>query len=110
MVENLYNQHQKTIESLVNEGYVILQVFSRDNTCFYFAVFDFKESFSNPTAGVEFNAVRGVNITDFLKNQSGNPNAIQLISKFQQFMETANVVRCEFSNKMDWLKWGSAAR
>lgn len=104
------NQFQKTIESLVDNGHVILQVFTGEEDCLYFSVMDFQESFQSPTNSVEFNSVRGINVTDFMRTQGGNPNAVAMIAKFNDFINHSNVVRCEFSRNFRWMKWGSAAR
>lgn len=109
-MDNLNNLYQKTIEALIAQGHNILQVFNQDGSCFYFSILDFQESFISPTNSVEFNSVRGVNITDFMRTQGANPNAIAAISKFNEYIQTANVVRCEFSKDFKWMKWGSAVR
>ena len=102
--------NQKIIESLVDEGHVILQVFVNDDECLYFSVLDFTESFSSTAGAVEFNSVRGVNITDFIKNHGGNPNTVIVKSKFNEYILNADVIRCEFSKYVKWFKWGSASR
>lgn len=109
-MDNLSNLYQKTIETLVNNGHTILQIFNQDGSCFYFSVLDFKESFTSSTNSVDFNSVRGINITDFMRTQGGNPNSIAAAAKFEEYILNANVVRCEFSKDTRWMKWGSAAR
>lgn len=109
-MDNLGNLYQKTIETLVDNGHTILQIFNQDGSCFYFSVLDFQESFTSPTNSVDFNSVRGINITDFMRTQGGNPNSIAAAAKFEEYILNANVVRCEFSKDTRWMKWGSAAR
>lgn len=109
-MDNLSNLYQKTIETLVDNGHTILQIFNQDGSCFYFSVLDFQESFTSPTNSVDFNSVRGINITDFMRTQGGNPNSIAAAAKFEEYILNANVVRCEFSKDTRWMKWGSAAR
>ena len=109
-MDNLSNLYQKTIETLVDNGHTILQIFNQDGSCFYFSVLDFQESFTSPTNSVEFNTVRGINITDFMRTQGGNPNSIAAAAKFEEYILNANVIRCEFSKDTRWMKWGSAAR
>lgn len=109
-MDNLSNLYQKTIETLVDNGHTILQIFNQDGSCFYFSVLDFQESFTSATNSVEFNSVRGINITDFMRTQGGNPNSIAAAAKFEEYILNANVVRCEFSKDTRWMKWGSAAR
>lgn len=109
-MDNLSNLYQKTIETLVDNGHTILQIFNQDGSCFYFSVLDFQESFTSPTNSVDFNSVRGINITDFMRTQGGNPNSIATAAKFEEYILNANVVRCEFSKDTRWMKWGSAAR
>lgn len=109
-MDNLNNLYQKTIETLVDNGHTILQIFNQDGSCFYFSVLDFKESFTSPTNSVDFNSVRGINITDFMRTQGGNPNSIAAAAKFEEYILNANVVRCEFSKDTRWMKWGSSAR
>ena len=109
-MDNLGNLYQKTIETLVDNGHTILQIFNQDGSCFYFSVLDFQESFTSSTNSVDFNSVRGINITDFMRTQGGNPNSIAAAAKFEEYILNANVVRCEFSKDTRWMKWGSAAR
>lgn len=109
-MDNLSNLYQKTIETLVDNGHTILQIFNQDGSCFYFSVLDFQESFTSPTNSVDFNSVRGINITDFMRTQGGNPNSIAAAAKFEEYILNANVVRCEFSKDTRWMKWGSAVR
>ena len=109
-MDNVNNLYQKTIETLVDNGHTILQIFNQDGSCFYFSVLDFQESFTSPTNSVDFNSVRGINITDFMRTQGGNPNSIAAAAKFEEYILNANVVRCEFSKDTRWMKWGSAAR
>lgn len=109
-MDNLSNLYQKTIETLVDNGHTILQIFNQDGSCFYFSVLDFQESFTSPTNSVDFNSVRGINITDFMRTQGGNPNSIAAAAKFEEYILNANVIRCEFSKDTRWMKWGSAAR
>ena len=109
-MDNTHNLYQKTIETLIEQGHTILQVFNADGSCFYFSVLDFQESFTSPTNSVDFHAVRGVNITDFMRTQGANPNGVMAVSKFAEFLQNSNVVRCEFSKDTRWMKWGSAAR
>ncbi len=109
-MDNLSNLYQKTIETLVDNGHTILQIFNQDGSCFYFSVLDFQESFTSPTNSVDFNSVRGINITDFMRTQGGNPNSIAAAAKFEEYILNANVIRCEFSKDTRWMKWGSAVR
>ena len=109
-MNNNSNIYQKAIEALVEEGHTILQVFNQDNSCFYFSVLEFQESFVSPTNSVDFNAVKGINITDFMQNHGGNPNVIILKSKFNEYIINAPVIRCEFDKHTRWMKWGSATR
>lgn len=109
-MENLTNKYQGAIDELVNQGHVILQVFAEDGSCYFFSVFDFQESFTSPTNSVEFNSVRGINITDFMRTQGANPNVVELTNRFNHYLNTAKVVRCEFSRNWRWMKWGSAER
>lgn len=104
------NLYQKAIEALIAEGHIILQIYNQDGTCFYFSVLDFQESFTSPTNSVEFNSLRGINITDFMYTQGGNINVLNIKSKFQEYIANAEVVRLEFSKDISWMKWGSAAR
>jgi len=109
-MENNNNLYQKAIESLIAEGHTILQIFNQDGSCFYFSVLDFQESFTSPTNSVEFNSLRGINITDFMRAQGGNINVLNIKSKFNEYIANAGVIRLEFSKNISWMKWGSAAR
>ena len=109
-MDNLSNLYQKTMETLVDNVHTILQIFNQDGSCFYFSVLDFQESFTSTTNSVDFNSVRGINITDFMRTQGGNPNSIAAAAKFEEYILNANVIRCEFSKDTRWMKWGSAVR
>ena len=110
MIDNIANNYQKAIESLIREGHVILQVFNNDGSCFYFSVLSFQESFVSPTNSVDFNSVTGINITDFMRTQAGNPNTIAIGARFNEFIANADVVRCEFSKDRPWMKWGAVSK
>lgn len=110
LMDNINNQYQKIIETLINEGHVILQVFNQDGSCYYFSVMNFQESFMSSTNSVDFNSVQGINITDFMRTQGGNPNSAAVVAKFNEYITNAPVVRCEFSKNYNWMKWGSASR
>lgn len=109
-MDGLINQYQGVIEELVKNGHTILQVFYADGSCLFFDVLDFQEAFTSAAVNVEFNSVRGFNITNFMRTQGGNPNVIAARSKFSEYIMTAEPIRCEFSRDIRWMKWGSASR
>lgn len=109
-MENISNNYQKAIEILVKDGHTILQVFNVDGTCFYFDVFKFQESLADAVSNLNFNSVIGINITDFMTSQGGNPNAVALVARFHEYIDTVEVVRCEFCSDIRWIKWGNASR
>lgn len=109
-MDNINNQYQKIIEALVKEGHTILQVFNPDNSCFYFSVMSFQESFNSSSESIEFNTVQGINITDFMRTQGGNPNVTVAVAKFFDFISNAKIIRCEFGKNWRWIKWGSVSR
>lgn len=109
-MESTNNLYQKAIEALIADGHTILQIFNMDGSCFYFSVLDFQESFTSPTNSVEFNSLRGINITDFMRTQGGNINILNIKSRFQEYILNAEVIRLEFCKNLNWMKWGSASR
>ena len=109
-MDGLLNQYQGVIEELVKNGHTILQVFNVDGSCLFFDVLDFQEAFTSAAGNTEFNAVRGFNITNFMRTQGGNPNVIAARAKFAEYVMTAEPIRCEFSKDIRWVKWASASR
>lgn len=105
-----FNQHQKAIETLIEEGHTILQIINPDNSAFYFTVMEFKEAFKSPAMSVDFNSIKGINITDFLRINGAQPDRSNLLARFREVMERGNVVRIDFSTHTPWFKWGSASR
>ena len=112
IMDSLLNQYQGVIEELVKNGHTILQVFNADGTCLFFDVLDFQEAFTSAAGNTEFNAVRGFNITNFMRTQGGNPNIIAVRAKFAEYLMTKGTepIRCEFSRDIRWMKWASASR
>jgi hypothetical protein len=102
------NNYQKAIETLIEDGFTILQIFNQDGTAFYFIVHKFEESFSSSSQSVDFNTLIGINITEFMRVNGGQLDKTNLISRFNEFVNNAKVIRCEFSKNVRWFKWGSA--
>lgn len=102
-----FNRYQRAVETLISNGFVILQIINPDNSCFYFVANKFEESFSTNVESVEFNRVEGINITDFLRINGSQVDQTNLIARFQEVVTTSPIIRCEFSNKLAWFKWGS---
>lgn len=104
------NIYQKTIEILIEEGHAILQIFNLDGTAFYFTVMEFKESFRSASSSVEFNSLKGINITDFLRINGSQPDKTNLLSRFRDIVNNSPIIRVEFSDNVRWFKWASASR
>ena len=101
-----FNKYQKAIETLVNNGNVIVQIINPDNSAFYFATYKFEESFTSGSQGVEFNLLEGINITDFMRVNASQINQTNLLAKFDEVLRNSPVIRCEFSKYIRWYKWG----
>jgi hypothetical protein len=101
------NNYYEAIEELVNQGYVILQL-ECGNEYMYFAVYKWQESYFNTAQSIDFNTIEGINITKFLRTQSSlYKNARDFISRFEDELVNAPIIRCEFSKGIKWYKWGS---
>lgn len=105
-----FNRYQKAIETLVNNGNVIVQIINPDNSAFYFSVYKFEESYTCGTGGVEFNLLEGINITDFMRVNASQVNQTNLLAKFDEVLRNSPVIRCEFSKHIRWYKWGIAGK
>ena len=99
------NAHQKQIESLIDEGFTILQIFNDNGTTFYFVVNKFEESFQSTSQSVDFCQVVGINVTDFLSVTNNMPNKNDFIARFNQFVNNSRVVRMKFSKNVKWFEW-----
>jgi hypothetical protein len=97
---------QKAIESLVLEGCAILQVILPDNSCAFFSVYEWTESFFNSAQSVDFNTVTGINITEFLNKQAMNyMNRSSFIAAYNKVIDDSPVVQCQFHKNAVWFKW-----
>lgn len=101
-MENNYN-FQSSIESLVREGYLILQIMY-GSTYHYFYVYQFQTAEEN---AVSYHTAVGINITNFLEVNHGNVDRAQFLSRFIQRIEKAEMIRVEFSKNATWYKWAS---
>ena len=66
------NVYQKSIESIVSLGHTVLQIFPFQNspTAFYYVVNSFNPSMKTPTDDIQYNQAIGINITDFIAQNS----------------------------------------
>lgn len=103
------NAYQKAIEVLVSHGYSILQVFFNEVTAYYYAVHKFIPSAKTPTDDIQYNQAVGVNITNFIENNS-LVGIDAFLHKFEVLMSDQNteVVRLEFPNTIKWFKFAPA--
>ena len=102
-------REQEAIETLVLNGYTILQLIQPNGSVLYFNVFKWQESYFNTAQSVDYNTVDGVNITDFL-TRSANVcgNVVDFINTFNKELEKSVVLHCEFSKETVFYKWSAA--
>lgn len=99
---------QIAIETLVLQGYTILQIEQPNGNVLFFNVFKFQEGYFNTAQSIDFNTVEGIDITTFMKkNASMCRNVEEFIHHFSRLMDTGVVLRCEFSKNSVWYKWSS---
>jgi len=101
-----FSLYQSAIESLIQEGCTILQVILPDNSCAFFSVYSFTESFWNSASSVDFNTVEGINITTFLSKQAANyQNRASFIAAYNEVIDRSPVIACQFHKNAVWFKW-----
>ena len=105
------NVYQKSIESIVSLGHTVLQIFPFQNspTAFYYVVNSFNPSMKTPTDDIQYNQAVGINITDFIE-QNSYINKVEFERKFEAFIMSNDVLvtRIEFPNILTWFKFGMA--
>lgn len=102
------NLYQKTIENLVRLGHTVIQVFPfNDKTAYYFLVHKFIPSMKTPVDDIEYNQITGINITDFMQNNSVL-NSSNFNARLDEIIRNNDVIRVEFPNTIPWFKFGSA--
>ena len=101
-----FNIYQSAIETLILEGYVILQVIQPDGNTLYFNVYSFQEGYFNTAQSIDFNTVEGCNITKFLaKNSMMCQNKEEFLIHYAKELDKLPVVRLEFTKTALWYKW-----
>lgn len=105
--ENL-NIYQKAIESIIAEGYVIVQIIPQYSEPLYFSVNTFIPSFKSSVEEIQYCSLVGVNITDFMRNNSNQIDKRMMLERFKQVVQSDNnpVIRCEFFGAK-WFKWAA---
>jgi hypothetical protein len=97
------DNYQNTIQLLIDGGHIILQVIFDSNTE-YFLVYEWRTAEENSSS---YHQMVGINITNFLNNNSGKRDKNELISRLQEYIKYSEVMRVEFSKKAAWYKWSS---
>lgn len=103
-MEDNYNLYQNSINLLINDGNIILQIICPDKSCLYFLVDKFTSDFTGSGDSINFCQLEGVNITNFLKLNVSTDKR-NFISKFNQFILDEKPIRVEFSSNFSWIKW-----
>ena len=102
------NIYQEAIESLLVEGYAILQIVQPNGSTLYFNVFTFQEGYFNTAQSIDFNTVEGINITNFLvKNAAMCRNSKEFIHHFVEENDKLPVIRLQFSKESIWYYWST---
>lgn len=104
-----FNEYQKAIESIVNEGYEVLQISSaKSDEYLFFVIYKWQEGYFNTAQSIDFNTLEGVNITDFLnKNAAGYANHALFISSLNNSLSEGMLIRLQFTKDSEWYKWSS---
>lgn len=106
------NAYQKAIETIVSQrGFSVVQVFFNDVTAYYYAVHKFTPAAKTPTDDIQYNQVIGINITNFIQNNS-LVGIDAFLHKFDVLMSDPHteVLRLEFPNTIKWFKFAPATR
>lgn len=114
MMELNINVHQKAIETIVKEGYSVVQIFPLSSgeqaaTAYYFLIHKFTPAQRTPTDDIQYNQIVGINITDLISNNSTLDKHL-FIHRLNQYIDESDVIRVEFPNNVRWLKFASAVK
>lgn len=101
----------EAIKVLIDEGYIILQVQQPDENDLYLAIYSWQESYFNSTSSVDFNTLEGVDITNFIVNQSSQArNRQHFLALFGDVFDKERVIILQFSKNIPWTKWQNSGR
>ena len=108
------NVYQKAIETIVKEGYSVIQIFPLSSgeqaaTAYYYLAHKFTPAQRTPTDDIQYNQLVGINITDLVSHNSTLDKHL-FIHRLNQCIEESDVVRVEFPNNVRWLKFASAVK
>lgn len=108
------NVYQKAIETIVSEGYSVIQIFpissgEQSSAAYYFLVHKFAPAQKTPTDDIQYNQIVGINITDLVNNNSSLDKTL-FIHRLNQCLKDSDVIRVEFPNNVRWLKFASAIK
>ena len=108
------NVYQKAIETIIKEGYSVIQIFPLSNgeqaaTAYYFLLHKFTPAQKTPTDDIQYNQIIGINITDLVNNNSSLDKSL-FIHRLNQCIKDSDVIRVEFPNNVRWLKFESAIK
>lgn len=108
------NVYQKAIETIVAEGYSVIQIFPLSNgeqaaSAYYFLTHKFISAQRTPTDDIQFNQIIGINITDLVRNNSTLDKGL-FLKRLNQYINEVNIIRVEFSNNVRWFKFASATK
>lgn len=101
------NAYHQIIESLVKEGYTIIQVVINPYSVFYYSALEFEPSYSGGGQSIEFIHIKGINITEFLKRNATN-DVRNTSAKMQELTLNSPVMNIDFSNRVEWYKFSIA--
>jgi hypothetical protein len=103
------NEFQKTIETIISEGFVIVQIITNENSVLYFSAYEFTPSFRSSVDDVQYCSLIGINITDFMNNNANQVDSRLVIERFRQVIQKNPVIRVEFFGSR-WFKWASSSK
>lgn len=108
------NVYQKAIETIVNVGYSVIQIFPLSDgeqaaTAYYFLAYKFIPAQRTPTDDIQYNQVIGINITD-LVSRNATLDRSGFVHRLNQCIEESDVIRVEFPNNVRWFKFASAVK
>lgn len=105
------NVTQKLIETLVKNGFNIVQFFPyNDNNALTYLAYEFNPPFKSATEEISFCSLKGINITEYVRNNASNPDAVGALARLQQIIvdPNVNIIRVEYDKNIHWVKYASA--
>lgn len=108
------NVYQKAIETIIAQGYSVIQIFPLSNgeqaaSAYYFLVHKFIPAQRTPTDDIQYNQIIGINITDLVAHNATLDKNV-FVHRLNQVINESEVIRVEFPNNVRWLKFANAVK